>query len=152
MKISFQHHAVVLAMLAAVLAVPTSAYAQSGKRVCGMYAPIPNSTGEIVGYAGIIVKVDNGNGAKANQACDDVHKVKPNNTFANTAFAPVLPYMTWKNFSSTACENIGKYFTSTDHPDVDMCMYMATYKGNAIVKSQVTPATTPATTTTSYTQ
>ncbi|MFA7238909.1 MAG: hypothetical protein WC091_02260 [Sulfuricellaceae bacterium] len=127
-----------LALLTTVLIAPASAYAQSGHRICGQWAALPNNAG----YAGILVEVKNGGSLEANQACDKARHKSPNEVFASASFAPYLASMTWHMQGTTACENLGQYFMSADHPNQDMCQYMNGYTGYAVVKSAAANTTT----------
>lgn len=127
-----------LAMLALALMTSVNVQAQSGKRICGQWAALPGGAG----YAGILVEVQNGGSIQANEACDKAKSKSPSSVFGSTALAPYLASMTWTVQGTTACENVGKYFTSADHTNVDMCQYMNGYNGYAVVKMTSTNTTT----------
>jgi len=127
-----------VALISAALVVSTGAQAQSGKRICGQWAALPGGAG----YAGILVEVQNGGSIQANEACDKAKSKSPSSVFGSTALAPYLSAMTWTVQGTTACENVGKYFTSADHTNVDMCQYMNGYDGYAVVKMTSTNTTT----------
>jgi hypothetical protein len=124
--------AVLLALLSATLIAPISAQAQSGKRMCGQWAALPNGAG----YAALVVEVprDNTDEGKCTGAENMTTTALATTYFAASSFVSAIPSMTWTRVHEVTCESVGKNFISADHTKEDMCQYMDGFYNYTVVK------------------
>ena len=126
-------------MLCAALALSASALAQSGKRICGQWGAIPNNGG----YVGLLIEVPNDGSIVSNDECSAVKSISATTIMARVGWsAAQVAAVTWTKQGTTACENVGKYFTSADHTKEDMCQYMQGRQEYTVIKSTAENKTT----------
>jgi hypothetical protein len=120
-----------VALLASVMAAPSVAFAQSGSRLCGWTAMVPN--GQVVGLLYEARDKD----ASYHKQCDEaISKMK-----SGIDKDPTLKQLQWTEVKRATCESVGKYFTSTAKPSADMCDYMGAKSGYKVVKESAANTT-----------
>ena len=120
-----------VALLASVMAAPTVAFAQSGSRLCGWTAMVPN--GQVIGLLYEARSAD----ASYHKQCDDVIKQMKSAIDKD----PTMSKLQWNEVKRATCESVGKYFTSTAKPSEDMCDSMEAKKGYKVVKESAANTT-----------
>ena len=132
--------AVLLALLSSTLIAPISAQAQSGKRLCGQWATLPNGAG----YAALVVEVtrDESNGGPCSGAEEMSSQMIGKVYFPGSPYRSAMSTILWTRVHNVTCESIGKLFISADHTKEDMCQYMTGYYNYTVVKDSAQNTTT----------
>lgn len=93
-------------------------------RICGKSAALPNGAG----YVGLLVKMQPPGVFVPKDACSKTNKLNVNTAFKdNPTVAPYLASLKWNTSNNAACETVGKNFTSANHTNPDICVYMPDY-------------------------
>jgi hypothetical protein len=119
-------------MLCAALALSASAQAQSGHRLYGHIAALPDG-----GYVGRLEEQD-----KGSKPDEWVKGGTPTVDFSYDSYTkPQISKVTWVYLTGATCESVGTNFLSGDHTNVDMCQYMKAGDYYLVVKNAKTNKT-----------
>ncbi len=108
-----------IALVAATLVAPNTAFAQSGSRLCGWTADLKSSTGAVIGKIGMLYEARTKDSSYTRQCNEAKSKMKDGIDSKEETKS-----LTWTEINKKTCEEVGAAFTSTDHTNGDMCDYM----------------------------